>query len=130
MSRIHLVADPRQNTVRIELSLPSDAGAPPRASMSRSAYRTTPPQMPAQLTIPKSAIVTKGGLPLVYAIDREGKARRAWCALGDAPDGAMQIVLSGYECRRSADQPPTAPGLHAGTQIMALAQPETVQNAQ
>ncbi len=128
VSRIHPVADPRQNTVRIELSLPSDAGATP-GQYVEIRVPDNAAQMPAQLTIPKSAIVTKGGLPLVYAIDREGKARLRVVRLGDAPDGAMQIVLSGVNVGDLlVDQPP--PGLRAGTQIMAPAQPETVQNAQ
>ncbi|MCP5414412.1 MAG: efflux RND transporter periplasmic adaptor subunit [Chromatiaceae bacterium] len=128
VSRIHPVADPRQNTVRIELSLPSDAGATP-GQYVEIRIPDNAAQMPAQLTIPKSAIVTKGGLPLVYAIDREGKARLRVVRLGDAPDGAMQIVLSGVNVGDLlVDQPP--PGLRAGTQIMAPAQPETVQNAQ
>ena len=128
VSRIHPVADPRQNTVRIELSLPSDAGATP-GQYVEIRIPDNAAQMPAQLTIPKSAIVTKGGLPLVYAIDREGKARLRVVRLGDAPDGTMQIVLSGVNVGDLlVDQPP--PGLRAGTQIMAPAQPETVQNAQ
>jgi len=128
VSRIHPVADPRQNTVRIELSLPLDAGATP-GQYVEIRVPDNAAQMPAQLTIPKSAIVTKGGLPLVYAVDREGKARLRVVRLGDAPDGAMQIVLSGVNVGDLlVDQPP--PGLRAGTQIMAPAQPETVQNAQ
>ncbi|MCP5430938.1 MAG: efflux RND transporter periplasmic adaptor subunit [Chromatiaceae bacterium] len=128
VSRIHPVADPRQNTVRIELSLPSDAGATP-GQYVEIRVPDNAAQMPAQLTIPKSAIVTKGGLPLVYAVDREGKARLRVVRLGDAPDGTMQIVLSGVNVGDLlVDQPP--PGLRAGTQIMAPAQPETVQNAQ
>jgi len=128
VSRIHPVADPRQNTVRIELSLPLDAGATP-GQYVEIRVPDNAAQMPAQLTIPKSAIVTKGGLPLVYAVDREGKARLRVVRLGDAPDGTMQIVLSGVNVGDLlVDQPP--PGLRAGTQIMAPAQPETVQNAQ
>ena len=128
VNRIHPVADPRQNTVRIELSLPLDAGATP-GQYVEIRVPDNAAQMPAQLTIPKSAIVTKGGLPLVYAVDREGKARLRVVRLGDAPDGTMQIVLSGVNVGDLlVDQPP--PGLRAGTQIMAPAQPETVQNAQ
>ena len=128
VSRIHPVADPRQNTVRIELSLPLDAGATP-GQYVEIRVPDNAAQMPAQLTIPKSAIVTKGGLPLVYAVDREGKARLRVVRLGDAPDGTMQIVFSGVNVGDLlVDQPP--PGLRAGTQIMAPAQPETVQNAQ
>jgi RND family efflux transporter MFP subunit len=127
VSRIHPVADPRQNTVRIELTLAAGTGATPGQYVEIRVPDDTA-GMPAQLTIPKSAIVKKGGLPLVYAIDRDGKARLRVVRLGDAPDGDKQVVLSGVNVGdRLIDQPP--PGLRAGAQIMSPAAPETVQNA-
>jgi RND family efflux transporter MFP subunit len=128
VSRIHPVADPRQNTVRIELELDIASGATP-GQYVEIRVPDSAAGMPAQLTIPKSAVITKGGLPLVYAIDREGKARLRVVRLGNAPDGRSQIVLSGVNVGDLlVDQPP--PGLRAGTQIMNPAQPETVQNSQ
>ncbi|MBT8038606.1 MAG: efflux RND transporter periplasmic adaptor subunit, partial [Gammaproteobacteria bacterium] len=94
VSRIHPVADPRQNTVRIELELDIASGATP-GQYVEIRVPDNAAGMPAQLTIPKSAVITKGGLPLVYAIDREGKARLRVVRLGNAPDGKTQIVLSG-----------------------------------
>jgi len=127
VSRIHPVADPRQNTVRIELTLAAGTGATPGQYVEIRVPDDTA-GMPAQLTIPKSAIVKKGGLPLVYAIDRDGKARLRVVRLGDAPDGDKQVVLSGVNVGdRLIDQPP--PGLRAGAQIISPAAPETVQNA-
>ncbi len=128
VSRIHPVADPRQNTVRIELELDIASGATP-GQYVEIRVPDNAAGMPAQLTIPKSAVITKGGLPLVYVIDREGKARLRVVRLGNAPDGRSQIVLSGVNVGDLlVDQPP--PGLRAGTQIMNPAQPETVQNSQ
>jgi RND family efflux transporter MFP subunit len=128
VSRIHPVADPRQNTVRIELELDIASGATP-GQYVEIRVPDNAAGMPAQLTIPKSAVITKGGLPLVYAIDREGKARLRVVRLGNAPDGRSQIVLSGVDVGDLlVDQPP--PGLRAGTQIMNPAQPKTVQNSQ
>lgn len=128
VSRIHPVADPRQNTVRIELELDIASGATP-GQYVEIRVPDNAAGMPAQLTIPKSAVITKGGLPLVYAIDREGKARLRVVRLGNAPDGRSQIVLSGVNVGDLlVDQPP--PGLRAGTQIMNPAQPETAQNSQ
>ena len=128
VSRIHPVADPRQNTVRIELELDIASGATP-GQYVEIRVPDSAAGMPAQLTIPKSAVITKGGLPLVYAIDREGKARLRVVRLGNAPDGRSQIVLSGVNVGDLlVDQPP--PGLRAGTQIMNPAQPETAQNSQ
>jgi RND family efflux transporter MFP subunit len=128
VSRIHPVADPRQNTVRIELELDIASGATP-GQYVEIRVPDNAAGMPAQLTIPKSAVITKGGLPLVYAIDRQGKARLRVVRLGNAPDGRSQIVLSGVNVGDLlVDQPP--PGLRAGTQIMNPAQPETTQNSQ
>ena len=127
VSRIHPVADPRQNTVRIELSLPHSSGATP-GQYVEIRIPDNAAQMPAQLTIPQTAVVTRGGLPLVYAIDAEGRARLRVVRLGGSPDGRSQVVLSGVNVGDLlVDQPP--PGLRAGTQIMTPAQPETAQNA-
>jgi RND family efflux transporter MFP subunit len=128
VSRIHPVADPRQNTVRVELMLPSGTGATP-GQYVEIRVPDDAAGLPAQLAIPKSAIITKGGLPLVYAIDRDGKARLRVVRLGNAPDDRMQVILSGVsDGDLLVDQPP--PGLRSGTQIMTPAQPETVQNAE
>lgn len=125
VSLIHPVADPRQNTVQIELSLPENASAT-AGQYAEVRVPDTATQRPAQLTIPKSAVITKGGLPLVYAIDAEGKARLRVVRLGKAPDPGSQVVLSGVkEGDRLVDNPP--PGLRAGTQIVDVVEPETVQ---
>jgi RND family efflux transporter MFP subunit len=128
VSRIHPVADPRQNTVRIELTLPYDSGATPGQYVEIRVPDNTS-QMPAQLTIPKSAIVTKGGLPLVYAVGRDGKARLRVVRLGNAPNDDTQVILSGVNAGDMLIDEP-APGLRAGTPIITPAQPETAQNAQ
>jgi RND family efflux transporter MFP subunit len=128
VSLIHPVADPRQNTVRVELTLPSGSGATP-GQYVEIRVPDNAAQMPAQLTIPKSAIVTKGGLPLVYAIGSDGKARLRVVRLGNSPDDNTRVVLSGVNVGdKLVDQPP--PGLRAGAQILQPAQPETAQNAQ
>ncbi len=128
VSRIHPVADPRQNTVRVELALPPGSGATPGQYVEIRVPDTTA-GLPAQLTIPKSTIVTKGGLPLVFAIDREGKARLRVVRLGNAPTDDTQVVLSGVSVDDLlVDDPP--PGLRAGTQILAPATPDPAQNAQ
>jgi len=128
VSRIHPVADPRQNTVRVELSLPLGSGATP-GQYVEIRIPDNAAALPEQLTIPKSAIVTKGGLPLVYAIDREGRARLRVVRLGNAADADTQVVLSGVsDGDLLVDQPP--PGLRAGTQIMDPAQPESVDKQQ
>lgn len=128
VSLVHPVADPRQNTVRVEMTLPEASSATP-GQYVEIRVPDTASRIPAQLTIPQSAIVMKGGLPLVYAVDREGKARLRVVRLGNALDDGSRVVLSGISAGDLlVDQPP--PGLRAGTQVASPAQPETVQNAQ
>lgn len=128
VSRIHPVADPRQNTVRIELMLPAEVGATP-GQYVEIRVPDDAAQMSAQLTIPRSAIVTKGGLPLVYAIDRDGRARLRVVRLGNSPDERTQVILSGVNVGdRLVDQPP--PGLRAGTQVLDPAPPATAPKAE
>jgi RND family efflux transporter MFP subunit len=128
VSRIHPVADPRQNTVRVELTLPADSGATPGQYVEIRVPDDTA-RMPAQLTIPQSAIITKGGLPLVYAVDDEGKARLRVVRLGNAPTDDTRIVLSGVNVGdRLVDEPP--PGLRAGAQVLEPVRPETADNQQ
>ena len=129
VSRIYPVADPRQNTVRIELTLPVGAGATPGQYVEIRVPDNTA-GVPDQLVIPQSAIVTKGGLPLVFTVDREGKARLRVVRLGNSPDGKTRVVLSGVDVGdRLIDQPP--PGLRAGTQIVQpTTTPEAAQNTE
>lgn len=125
VSLIHPVADPRQNTVRIELTLPGDSRATPGQYVEIRVPDNTA-GLPAQLTIPQTAIVTKGGLPLVYAVDREGKARLRVVRLGNAPSPASRVVLSGVnDGDLLVNNPP--PGLRSGAQIMTPVDPETAQ---
>lgn len=125
VSLIHPVADPRQNTVRIELTLPGDSRATPGQYVEIRVPDNTS-GLPAQLTIPQTAVVTKGGLPLVYAVDREGKARLRVVRLGNAPTPASRIVLSGVnDGDLLVNNPP--PGLRSGEQIMTPVNPETAQ---
>lgn len=128
VSLVHPVADPRQNTVRVEMTLPAGSNATPGQYVEIRVPDTVS-QIPAQLTIPESAIVIKGGLPLVYTVDREGKARLRVVRLGNALDDGSRVVLSGVSAGDLLiDQPP--PGLRAGTQVTPADQPDTVQNAQ
>jgi RND family efflux transporter MFP subunit len=130
VSLVHPVADPRQNTVRVELALPPGSGATP-GQYVEIRVPDTAAALPAQLTIPRTAIVTKGGLPLVFAVGRDGRARLRVVRLGNAASGDAQVVLSGVNVGDLlVDQPP--PGLRAGTQIIAPAQMDSdnVENKQ
>lgn len=128
VSLIHPVADPRQNTVRVELTLPPGSSATP-GQYVEIRVPDNAAQMPAQLTIPKTAIIVKGGLPLVYAVGTDGRARLRVVRLGGTPDGNTQVVLSGVNVGDTlVDRPP--PGLRAGAQVVQPALPDPAPTAQ
>jgi RND family efflux transporter MFP subunit len=124
VSRIHPVADPRQNTVRIELALP-DADAATPGQYVEIRVPDTADSLPDQLTIPQSAVVTKGGLPLVFVVGDDGTARLRVVRLGSAPTPETRVVLAGVEeGDRLIDNPP--PGLRSGTPISGPDAPAAV----
>jgi RND family efflux transporter MFP subunit len=128
VSLIHPVADPRQNTVRVELTLPDDNAATPGQYVEIRVPDVSS-SIQAQLTVPTGAVVTKGGLPLVYAVGADGKARLRVVRLGNATDPGSRVVLSGVnEGDVIVNNPP--PGLRAGTQIVEVVEPETAQTKQ
>jgi RND family efflux transporter MFP subunit len=129
VSLIHPVADPRQNTVRVELALPPGSTATPGQYVEIRVPDLAAAHLPSQLTIPRSAIVVKGGLPLVYAVDAEGRARLRVVRLGNVLDERLQVVLAGVDMGdRLVDRPP--PGLRAGTLVAPPAEPETAERRQ
>lgn len=117
VTRIHPIADARQHTMKIELELPEDANA---TAGQYAELRVTDKRssMPAQLTVPMSAVVSKGGLPLVFLVGDDGKARLRVLRLGGEAGSYSRVVLSGVkEGDRIVNRPP--PGLTAGVQVVA-----------
>jgi multidrug efflux pump subunit AcrA (membrane-fusion protein) len=112
--RIYPAADLQRHTVRVEFTLP------PGTSVTSGQYAElkvpdTSSDIPAQLTIPSSAVVSKGGMALVFAVDPEGAARLRVVRLGE-DSGNRVVVLSGVkENDEIVANPP--PGLRAGTQV-------------
>ena len=122
ISRIFPTADPTQHTVRIEMDLPP--GTP--ATAGQYAEVSVPDQSAAQraeLVIPGSAVIRRGGMPLVFAVGPEGRARLRVVRLGEAVDQGLTVVLSGIrEGDRVVDDPP--PGLRGGMLVDPAAAPE------
>ena len=114
ISRIFPVADPTQHTVRVEMDLPlgivttvgqyAEVQVPDR-NMSQS----------TNLYIPGSAVVRKGGLPLVFTVGEDGKTRLRVVRLGEEA-GTKVTVLSGVREGDRVVANPT-PGLRAGAQV-------------
>ncbi len=116
ITRIFPVADPTQHTVRIELDLPPQT----QATVGQYAVVTLPAAgagPSADLVIPRTAVIKKGGLPLVYSVGPDGRARLRVIRVGADLGQEMCIVLSGIqEGDRIVNNPP--PGLRAGTQVL------------
>lgn len=114
ISRIFPVADRSQHTVRVELELPlgSHATVGQYAEVAIPNNTASPKQL---LLIPHSAIVKKGGLPLVFAVDESGTTRLRVVRLGERHND-MVIMLSGLHEGDRIVRTPT-PGLRAGSVI-------------
>jgi len=115
VTRIFPVADPRQHTVRVEMELPQGT----RATVGQYA-EVQVPDMQAQrvsdLVIPRSAVIKKGGLPLVYSVGDNGMTRLRVVRLGENLGTGFCIVLSGLrEGDVILDEPP--PGMTAGVSV-------------
>ena len=117
VSRIFPVADPRQHTVRVEMDLPLNT----LATVGQYAEVSVPDHQAhsvANLVIPKSSVIRKGGLPLVYSVASDGRTRLRVVRLGENLGIDQCVVLSGL---RDGDlivnNPP--PGLRAGVQVKA-----------
>jgi RND family efflux transporter MFP subunit len=127
ISRIFPVADPEQHTVRIELDLPGDVVA----TVGQYAEVTVPDtnvRKASQLLLPKSAVIIKGGLPLVYAVGPDGQTRLRVVRLGEEAGPEMVVLLSGIEAGdRVVNDPP--PGLRAGVQVAPAASPEAAASS-
>jgi len=112
--RIHPAADLRRHTVHVEFTLPQGTIATTGQYAELKVPDTTT-NIPAQLTIPSSAVVSKGGMALVFAVDQKGTARLRVVRLGENT-GNQVVVLSGVkENDEIVNNPP--PGLRAGTQV-------------
>jgi RND family efflux transporter MFP subunit len=115
ITRIFPVADPRQHTVRVEMELPQGT----QATVGQYA-EVHVPDMQAQrvsdLVIPRSAVIKKGGLPLVYAVGDDGMTRLRVVRLGENLGTGYCVVLAGLrEGDVILNDPP--PGMRAGVPV-------------
>ncbi len=115
--RIHPSADLHRHTIRVELALPPGAHAT-AGQYAEVLVTDRGAEVTAQLAIPASAVIRKGGMPLVFSVDEQGIAHLRVVRLGEALAQGQVVVLSGLrEGNRVIDQPPA--GLKAGRQVIA-----------
>lgn len=119
--RIHPVADARRHTVRVEFSLPTSVNAT-AGQYAEIRVPDTSNQLPAQLTMPMSAVLSRGGMAQVFAVDQTGAARLRVVRLGEATGDGRVVVLSGVlEGNLVVNNPP--PGLRSGVVVMPTMDP-------
>jgi multidrug efflux pump subunit AcrA (membrane-fusion protein) len=94
VGRVFPMADATRHTVRVKLDLPP--GTPAKAGMyaevNVSQQGSSGQMVP---TIPLSAVVRKGGLPMVYVVREDGSRRLNLLRLGEQLDADNVVVLTG-----------------------------------
>jgi len=89
------MADPTRHTVRVKLNL--QPGAPAKAGMYAEVLVPQPMSDQGSLPlIPVSAVVYRGGLPMVYVLDAQEEPRMHLLRLGEQ-FGDMVTVLTGLQ---------------------------------
>jgi len=94
VARVFPMADASRHTVRVKLDLPGEA--PAKAGMYAEVQITQPGRSNERVpAIPRSAVVTRGGLPYAYVVDAGGNRRLNLLRLGDQLDDQHVAVLTG-----------------------------------
>lgn len=95
VAQIFPMADPTRHTIRVKLDL--EYGAPAKAGMYAEVMIPQPGQDQGSLPmIPLSAVVQRGGLPMVYVMDTQEKPRLHLLRLGEQ-FGDQVTVLTGLQ---------------------------------
>lgn len=115
VARVFPTADPVRHTVRVKLDLPPDTGATPGMYAEVMVPDRGAPSRTV-LAVPRTAIVSRGGLTMVFAITEENRADLRFVRLGETVGPELVRVLSGLrEGDRVVRDPP--PGLATGDPV-------------
>lgn len=116
VSRIHPTADRIRRTVRVELDLPTNplisAGMYAKVIIPDATSRGGMPV----ITIPASAVLMRGGLPLVFIVDQRGNANVRMVRTGETTPNGNVIILSGLNIGEYIVKSPLA-GMQSGDPI-------------
>jgi multidrug efflux pump subunit AcrA (membrane-fusion protein) len=95
VAQIFPMADPTRHTIRVKLDL--EHGSPAKAGMYGEVMISQPGEQQRSLPmIPHSAVVYRGGLPMVYVMDKQEKPRLHLLRLGERV-GDQVAVLTGLQ---------------------------------
>ncbi len=107
VAQVFPMADPTRHTVRVKLDL--QPGAPAKAGMYAEVL--IPQQGMDQGSvpvIPMSAVVRRGGLPMVYVLDAEGQPRLNLLRLGEQFGDQVSVLTGLQGGERILLEPPSA----------------------
>ncbi|MGE0450347.1 MAG: efflux RND transporter periplasmic adaptor subunit [Vicinamibacterales bacterium] len=110
--------NPASHTFLVKIDLADDAQKALRESATRSGAfgraRFTGPSRQV-LTIPESAVVRRGQLAFVFAIDAEQRARLRAVSVGDTSEGRVEVLAGIADGAAVTVAPP--PGLRDGSRV-------------
>jgi len=95
VSHVVPVSDERSRSHQVKITVPAGRLAP--GQFGRALFNLGERSMPS---VPRSALVERGGLQGVFVVDAQGQARFRWLRLGTewaAPDGGRVAVVAGLQ---------------------------------
>lgn len=108
VAQVFPMADPTRHTVRIKLDL--QPGAPAKAGMYAEVLIPQPLSDQGSLpVIPASAVVHRGGLPMVYVLDAQEKPRLHLLRLGEQFGDTVTVLTGLQGGERILLRPPQEP---------------------
>jgi len=117
LTRIFPVANLQDHTIHIEMKIPSL----PELTVGMYAEIVIPDKSiySQVIAVPQTSIIRRGGLPLVYIVDNEGKAKLRIVRLGSQSLHGLVEILSGVDEMDFIILNPSA-DLRSGTQVTDL----------
>jgi multidrug efflux pump subunit AcrA (membrane-fusion protein) len=108
VAQVFPMADPTRHTVRVKLDL--QPGAPAKAGMYAEVLVPQPmSDQGAQPVIPVSAVVYRGGLPMVYVLDAQEQPRLHLLRLGEQFGDTVTVLTGLQGGERILLRPPREP---------------------